>query len=147
MSTTCERYVSLPVFSTSMVMAPSPLTEPPTASSPSVFSTGSTSPVSMDSSTLVRPSTITPSMGTLSPGRTRTRSPFRMSVTDTSSVSPFSVTREAVSGISLTRASSAPDAPMTDRISIQWPSSMTSIRVASSQKKTRPSTPKTTADE
>jgi hypothetical protein len=36
---------------------------------------------------------------------------------------------------------------ITERISIQWPSSMTSIRVASSQKKGMPSKPKATAME
>ena len=34
---------------------------------------------------------------------------------------------------------------MTERISIQWPSSMTSMRVASSQKNGSPARPKTTA--
>ena len=41
--------------------------------------------------------------------------------------------------------SSALDASPTDRISIQWPSSMMSIRVASSQKKGMPSRPNTVA--
>ena len=39
------------------------------------FSTGNGSPVSIDSSTLERPSSTTPSTGTFSPGRTRRRSP------------------------------------------------------------------------
>ena len=43
--------------------------------SPGPFSTGIGSPVSIDSSTLERPSSTTPSTGTFSPGRTRSRSP------------------------------------------------------------------------
>src|SRR5699024_12770672 len=46
-------------------------------------------------------------------------------------------------GISFTSSSSALDAPITERISIQWPSSIMSINVASSQKKSIPSNPKT----
>jgi hypothetical protein len=43
--------------------------------------------------------------------------------------------RSAVSGISLASSSSAPEAWRTLRISSQWPSSMMSISVTSSQKK------------
>ena len=43
--------------------------------SPGRFSTGIGSPVIIDSSTELLPSTTTPSTGTLSPGRTRSRSP------------------------------------------------------------------------
>ena len=58
---------------------------------------------------------------------------------------PEAVTRWASDGMSCTRLSKAREAPMTDRISIQCPSSITSIRVASSQKKTVPVRPNTTA--
>ncbi len=47
--------------------------------------------------------------------------------------------------MSLTKVSSAREAPITERISTQWPSNMMSISVASSQKNTSPSTPRTTA--
>ena len=50
---------------------PVPLTVPPVTLSPVVFSTGIDSPVSIDSSTFVRPSMTRPSTGTFSPGRTR----------------------------------------------------------------------------
>jgi hypothetical protein len=50
-------------------------------------------------------------------------------------------------GSSSTSALSAPDAPITDFISIQWPSSMMSIKVASSQNSTFPCRPSTTAVE
>ena len=45
------------------------------AASSGSFSTGIDSPVTIDSSTALRPSRTTPSTGTLSPGRTRRRSP------------------------------------------------------------------------
>ncbi len=114
-------------------------------SSPSPLVTGRDSPVSMDSLRLLRPSTITPSVGIFSPGRTRTRSPARNMVTGTSSMRSPSASRWATVGMSLTRASKAREAPITERISIQCPRSMMSMRVASSQKKTLPERPSTTA--
>ncbi len=114
-------------------MAPSPLTEPPITSAPSFFSTGFDSPVSIDSSRLVAPDTITPSVGTRSPGFTRTLSPVLSASIVTSSVAPSAFSRWASDGNRRTSASSAPDAPITERISIQWPRSITSISVASSQ--------------
>src|SRR5690625_6593956 len=53
----------------------------PITSSPLSFSTGILSPVNIDSSTEVRPSTTTPSTGILSPGRTRITSPKATSST------------------------------------------------------------------
>ena len=44
---------------------------PPVTRLPGSFSTGIGSPVTIDSSTVVRPLTTTPSTGTFSPGRTR----------------------------------------------------------------------------
>jgi len=63
--------VSLPTRSARMTKLPVPLTVPPVTLSPTDFSTGSGSPVIIDSSTLDRPSKTTPSTGTLSPGTTR----------------------------------------------------------------------------
>ena len=48
---------------------------PPITRSPAAFSTGIGSPVTIDSSTALAPSSTTPSTGTFSPGRTRSRSP------------------------------------------------------------------------
>ena len=48
---------------------------PPVSASPACFATGNGSPVIIDSSTDELPSSTTPSTGTLSPGRTRSRSP------------------------------------------------------------------------
>ena len=64
--------------------------------------------------------------------------------TGTSSV-PSSTMRLAVSGRSFASSFSAPRAWEIDRISIQCPTSMMSIRVTSSQKNTLPCTPNTTA--
>ena len=54
-----------------MTKLPLPFSVPPVTRSPAVFSTGTGSPVSIDSSTALRPSTTVPSTGILSPGRTR----------------------------------------------------------------------------
>lgn len=51
------------------------LTVPASAAAPGALGTGRLSPVSMDSSTVLLPSTTVPSTGTLSPGLTSTRSP------------------------------------------------------------------------
>ena len=58
-----------------MTSAPLVLSVAPISLSPVRLLTGSGSPVSMDSSTALLPSTTTPSTGTFSPGRTRSRSP------------------------------------------------------------------------
>ena len=58
-----------------MTKPPVPFTVPPVTRSPAAFSTGIGSPVTIDSSTALRPSSTTPSTGTFSPGRTRSRSP------------------------------------------------------------------------
>ena len=57
--------------------------------SPVALSTGRLSPVSMLSSTAVAPSVTTPSTGTFSPGRTRTRSPTTTCSTGTSTSAPL----------------------------------------------------------
>ena len=76
--------VSGPVFSTRIRNGLSRLIDPPITASPGARVSGRLSPVSSDSSTLLRPSTITPSAGMDSPGRTRTRSPGFSSATGTS---------------------------------------------------------------
>ena len=71
---------------------------PPVTASPTAFTTGSVSPVSMDSSTSVAPSTTTPSTGIFSPGRTSTVSPATTWARGTSRSSPPRTTR-AVGGV------------------------------------------------
>ena len=61
-----------------------------------------------DSSTLEWPSITAPSTGTLSPGRTRRRSPFSTRSRDTSSSEPSGLRRSAVAGASLSSALIAP---------------------------------------
>jgi hypothetical protein len=67
--------VSEPTFSARTTRPPLPLSVAPMTWSPSPFSTGTGSPVTIDSSTWERPSSTTASTGTFSPGRTRRRSP------------------------------------------------------------------------
>ena len=80
MRTMLASAVSLPTLVARNLNAPDVLIVAPMTASPVVLSTGSDSPVTIDSSMLDSPSTITPSTGTFSPGRTR-----RMSLTMTSS--------------------------------------------------------------
>src|SRR5699024_11322142 len=61
----------------------------------------------------------------------------------TSAIFPCSSSLCASLGISLMSSSNAWEAPITERISIQWPRSIISIKVASSQKKSWPCNPKT----
>ena len=75
MATMRASMVSLPTLRASMTKLPLLLSVPPVTWVPGVFSTGTGSPVSSDSSTVERPSTTRPSTGTASPGRTRRRSP------------------------------------------------------------------------
>ena len=69
--TICASTVCDPIFSARMTRLPVPLIVAPMTRPPAVFSTGIGSPVSIDSSTLDRPSMTTPSTGTFSPGRIR----------------------------------------------------------------------------
>src|SRR2546426_16614 len=104
--------------------------------SPSPFSTSWDSPVSIAWLTLVRPATTSPSVGIFSPGLTSTRSPGRRASSGTSSMEPSARRRCASAGRSRTSWSRAREAPSTERISIQCPSSMMSMSVAVSQKNT-----------
>ena len=89
----CASAVSRPTFVASNLSRPSLLSVAPITGSPGFFSTGSDSPVSIDSSTAERPSTTTPSTGIFSPGRTSTTSPTRTSSTGISSSVPSRTTR------------------------------------------------------
>ena len=70
-ATICARSVPSPTRSAFMRNPPAPFTVPPLTRAPTLFSTGIGSPVSIDSSTALFPSTTTPSTGIFSPGRTR----------------------------------------------------------------------------
>ncbi len=66
--TICASMVSLPTRSARMTRAPVPFTVAPITRAPLPFSTGMDSPVIMDSSTALAPSSTTPSTGIFSPG-------------------------------------------------------------------------------
>ena len=75
MRTICASSVSAPTRCASITNVPVPLTVPPVTFPSGPFSTGIGSPETMDSSMVVVPSRTMPSVGTRSPGRTRSRSP------------------------------------------------------------------------
>ena len=97
---------------------------------PGSFSTGIGSPVSIDSSTAVRPSVTTPSTGTFSPGRTRSTSPGCTSSSGTSLSLPLGPTRRAVFGASPRSRLSAADVWPRARSSSTWPSSTSTMIAA-----------------
>ena len=96
--TICDSTESVPTRSQRISSAPLVLRVAPISRSPARLVTGSGSPVSMDSSTALAPSSTMPSTGTFSPGRTRRRSPTCTWVSGTSSSVPSSRTRRAVLG-------------------------------------------------
>ena len=85
--------VSAPTALARMVRTPFVFTVAPATFAPSALSTGADSPVSIDSSTAEKPETTTPSTGTFSPGRTRTRSPTITCSTGTIRSVPSTTTR------------------------------------------------------
>ena len=130
MRTICDSIVSSPTRVAAMTSDPVPLTVPPVIGSPAAFSTGIGSPVIMDSSTFERPSTTSPSTGTFSPGRTRSRSPLWTSSTETSSSWPSAMIRFAVGGVSSRSARMAPDVALRARSSRTCPSNTSVVITA-----------------
>ena len=96
----CASAVSAPIALARTLITPCWLIVAPATESPTCLSSGTDSPVKTDSSTAEAPSTITPSTGIRSPGRTRTTSP-----TITSSIATIVSTPSRS-----TRASFAPSA-------------------------------------
>jgi hypothetical protein len=105
--TICASTVCEPTFSARMTRLPLALIVAPMSRSPTPFSTGIGSPVTIDSSTLERPSSTTPSTGTFSPGRTRSLSPTCTCVSSMSSSVPSARKRRAVFGARFSNARSA----------------------------------------
>jgi hypothetical protein len=126
--------VSAPTRRASMTRDPVPLTVPPVTVAPGVFSTGIDSPVSIDSSTELRPSTTRPSTGTFSPGRTRRWSPGFTCSRGTSSSTPSALTRRAVGGASPSRALIALLVRLRARSSSTCPSSTRVVMMAAASK-------------
>ncbi len=105
---------------------------PPNTRLPIAFSTGSGSPVSIDSSTALAPSDTSPSTGTLSPGRTATTSPGRTAAIGSSTSAPSRITR-AVFGWSRESARSAAEVRRLARASRALPRRMSAtIRITAS---------------
>src|ERR1051326_4464246 len=94
--TICASIDSDPSLSARMMNEPVWFTVAPITFAPAVFSTGRDSPVIIDSSTALLPSSTTPSTGTRSPGRTRSRSPRWMWPRGISSSEPSGWMRRAV---------------------------------------------------
>jgi hypothetical protein len=134
MRTMLARTVSAPTRLASMTSDPVPFTVPAVTGSPAVFSTGMGSPVSMASSTELRPSTTTPSTGTLSPGRTRRRSPGFTCSSGTSCSRPSGPTRRAVGGARPSRALIALLVRPRARSSSTWPSRTSVVMTAAASK-------------
>lgn len=120
----CASAVSEPTRVARMVNAPVVFTVAPMTGSPGPLPVGTLSPVTMDSSMVEVPSTISPSTGTFSPGRTRSCSPTATSSTPTSTSCPPRSTR-AVAGVSATSARIASPVPARARASTSRPSRIT----------------------
>ena len=112
----CASAVRLPTAVASMSIAPSTLRVPPMTRSPGPFSTGSDSPVTIDSSTDARPARTLPSTGIASPGLTRSRSPTATSARGTSRSTP-SRTRRAIRGARSSSWRTAADVLLRARVS------------------------------
>ena len=98
------------------------------------LSTGTLSPVSIDSSTPELPSSTTPSVATCSPGRTRNRMPGRSRPTSTSRSVPSSSSRVASCAPSASSSRRADPARCLARASLQRPSSRKVVTVAATSK-------------
>ena len=96
--TICARTVCAPIRSERMTSAPLVLMVAPISLSPGLLVTGIGSPVSIDSSTALLPSSTTPSTGTFSPGRMRSASPTWTWLKGMSSSRPSGWMRRAVFG-------------------------------------------------
>ena len=101
-----ESVVSSPTRDAVHLINPDWFTVPADTWSPAALSTGMLSPVRADSFTALFPSSITPSTGIFSPGRTRNTSPFCTCSTGTETSLP-SLSTEAVLGASFIRLFSA----------------------------------------
>ena len=120
--TICASAVSEPTAVARARSVPFLLMVAPMSWSPAVFFTGRLSPVTVDSSTSLSPSSTTASTGTLEPGRMSSRSPTWTSAVGTSTGSPSRRTT-ALGGARSSSARMASLAPPRARISNQWPSS------------------------
>ena len=126
--------VSLPTRSARMTKLPVVLTVAPVTLSPVDFSTGIDSPVTIDSSTVPRPSSTSPSTGIFSPGRTLRRSPTPIASSATSSSAPSARSRRAVFGARSSSARMAPEVCSRALSSSTWPSRTSTVITAAASK-------------
>jgi hypothetical protein len=129
-----DSMVSRPTFSARMTKLPVVLSVPAMTLAPTSLVTGIDSPVTIDSSSEERPSATSPSTGTFSPGRTRSRLPTPIASSATSSSVPSSLRRRAVLGARSSRARIAPDVWSRARSSSTWPSSTRTVITAAASK-------------
>ena len=132
--TICDNMVSRPTFRASITSAPDWFMVPPMADAPAALVTGIDSPVTIDSSTALRPSSTSPSTGTFSPGRTRRRSPTCTLSSGTSSSMPSSRMIRAVLGARSSSARMAPLVLSRARSSNTCPSSTSTVMTAAASK-------------
>ena len=132
--TICDSRVSRPIFSARIRKPPDWLMVPAMTRAPGSFATGIDSPVTSDSSSAERPSVSVPSTGTLSPGRTRSRSPTITLSSATSRSAPVWSTRRAVAGARPSSALIAPEVAARARNSSTWPSSTSTVITAAASK-------------
>ncbi len=125
--------VSLPTCVARMTKLPVVLSVAPMTVSPTPLAAGIGSPVSRASSTAEAPSTITPSTGTLSPGRTRRRSPTTTASSGTS-ISSVPTIRRADVAPSAARRRMAPVVRDLARDSSQRPSRTRPMMIAAESK-------------
>ncbi len=143
--TICASVVAAPTFSARMIRLPLALIVAPMSLSPGCLDTGIGSPVSMDSSTALAPSSTTPSTGTFSPGRTRSRSPMCTWVSGMSSSLPSLAMRRAVLGAKPSRDLIAAEVCERAFSSNIWPSKVKEMITAAASKYT-PTRPCMTKD-
>ena len=128
-----ESSVPAPEESTFIRKLPCRLRVPSETREPASFSTGSGSPVSIDSSTELHPSEIVPSAGIFPPGRMRTTSPALSSATAISR-SPSGVTSSACGGVRSRSSRSADPARARPCASSHWPSRTSTMIVEAASK-------------
>ena len=133
MRTICARSVSAPTRSACTMNEPAVLTVPAVTLLPFCFSTGMGSPVIIDSSMTPEPSTTTPSIAILSPGRTRMRMPGLIDSIDMSCSLPCISTR-AVLGVRRSRARIAPEVRSRACNSSTWPRRTSVVMTAAASK-------------
>ena len=126
--------VSRPILSARMTNEPVWFTVPPMTPSPAVFVVGIASPVTSDSSSEERPSSTVPSTGTVSPGRTRSRSPIWTRSRVISSSVPSGLMRCAVLGVRSSSALMAPEVRSRARSSRTCPSRTSAVMTDAASK-------------